>query len=315
MAQPTNLFDTFETVGIREDLVDVIYNISPEDTPILSAIPRTAAKSTKHEWQLDSLATPATNAVIEGDDATIDALSATTRAFNFCQIADKVIALSGTQSAVDAAGRADEMAYQIAKKSKELKKDMEFDLIEPNVQVSGSATAARELGAIPTWLKTNGDAGTSGSLSTGSGTDLPGSGTDRDLTETILKTVIKEVYESGGEMDMLVCPPSVKQVISGFNANTTRFGPAEAKTEFAAIDVYSSDFGDLRVVPNRVMAVTDAKDVFIIQRDMMATAYLRDFQVQDLAKTGDSEKKQLLVEYTLEVRNEAAHGIILDINQ
>lgn len=315
MAQPTNLFDTFETVGIREDLVDVIYNISPEDTPILSAIPRTAAKSTKHEWQLDSLATPATNAVIEGDDATIDALSATTRAFNFCQIADKVIALSGTQSAVDAAGRADEMAYQIAKKSKELKKDMEFDLIEPNVQVAGSATAARELGSIPTWLKTNGDAGTSGSLSTGSGTDLPGSGTDRDLTETILKTVIKEVYESGGEMDMLVCPPSVKQVISGFNANTTRFGPAEAKTEFAAIDVYSSDFGDLRVVPNRVMAVTDAKDVFIIQRDMMATAYLRDFQVQDLAKTGDSEKKQLLVEYTLEVRNEAAHGIILDINQ
>ena len=315
MAQPTNLFDTFETVGIREDLVDVIYNISPEDTPILSAIPRTAAKSTKHEWQLDSLATPATNAVIEGDDATIDALSATTRAFNFCQIADKVIALSGTQSAVDAAGRADEMAYQIAKKSKELKKDMEFDLIEPNVQVSGSATAARELGSIPTWLKTNGDAGTSGSLSTGSGTDLPGSGTDRDLTETILKTVIKEVYESGGEMDMLVCPPSVKQVISGFNANTTRFGPAEAKTEFAAIDVYSSYFGDLRVVPNRVMAVTDAKDVFIIQRDMMATAYLRDFQVQDLAKTGDSEKKQLLVEYTLEVRNEAAHGIILDINQ
>lgn len=315
MAQPTNLYDTFDTTGIREDLTDVIYNISPEDTPILSAIPRSAAKSTKHEWQLDSLATPATNAVIEGDDATIDAMTATTRAFNYCQISDKVIALSGTQSAVDAAGRADEMAYQIAKKSKELKKDMEFDIIEPNVQAAGSATAARELGSIPTWIKTNGDAGTSGTLSTGSGTDLPGSGTDRALTEAILKTVIKEVYVSGGDMDMLVCPPSVKQVISGFNANTTRFGPADSKTEFAAIDVYSSDFGDLRIVPNRVMATTDAKDVFILQRDMLATAYLRDFQIQDLAKTGDSEKKQLLVEYTLEMRNEAAHGIILDINQ
>ena len=315
MAQPTNLYDTFDTTGIREDLTDVIYNISPEDTPILSAIPRSAAKSTKHEWQLDSLATPATNAVIEGDDATIDAMTATTRAFNYCQISDKVIALSGTQSAVDAAGRADEMAYQIAKKSKELKKDMEFDIIEPNVQAAGSATAARELGSIPTWIKTNGDAGTSGTLSTGSGTDLPGSGTDRALTEAILKTVIKEVYVSGGDMDMLVCPPSVKQVISGFNANTTRFGPAESKTEFAAIDVYSSDFGDLRIVPNRVMATTDAKDVFILQRDMLATAYLRDFQIQDLAKTGDSEKKQLLVEYTLEMRNEAAHGIILDIEQ
>ena len=315
MAQPTNLYDTYDTTGIREDLVNVIYNVSPEDTPILSAIPRAAAKSTKHEWQLDALATPATNAVIEGDEATVDAMTATTRAFNYCQISDKVIAVSGTQSAVDAAGRADEMAYQIAKKSKELKKDMEFDLIEPNVQVAGSATAARELGSIPTWLKTNGDAGTSGSLSTGSGTDLPGSGTDRDLTEAILKTVIKEVYSSGGDMDMLVCPPSVKQVISGFNANTTRFGPAGDKTEYAAIDVYSSDFGDLKIVPNRVMATTDAKDVFVIQRDMLATAYLRDFMVQDLSKTGDSDKKQLLVEYTLEVRNEAAHGIILDINQ
>ena len=315
MAQPTNLYDTYDTTGIREDLVDVIYNVSPEDTPILSAIPRTTAKSTKHEWQLDSLATPATNAVIEGDEATVDAMTATTRAFNYCQISDKVIAVSGTQAAVDAAGRADEMAYQIAKKSKELKKDMEFDLIEPNVQAAGSATAARELGSIPTWLKTNGDAGTSGTLSTGSGTDLPGSGTDRDLTEAILKTVIKEVYNSGGDMDMLVCPPAVKQDISGFNANTTRFGPAEKKTEFAAVDVYSSDFGDLKIVPNRVMATTDAKDVFLIQRDMLATAYLRDFMIQDLSKTGDSDKKQLLVEYTLEVRNEAAHGIILDINQ
>ena len=318
MAQPTGLYDTYSTVGIREDLVNVIYNVSPEDTPILSAIPRAQAKSTKHEWQLDSLATPATNAVIEGDDATVDSLDSqvTTRAFNFCQISDKVIALSGTQSAVDAAGRADEMAYQMAKKSKELKKDMEFDIIEPNVQVGGSATAARELGSIPTWIATNGDAGaTGGALSTGSGTDLPNSGDDRALTEAILKTVIKEVYSSGGDMEMLVCPPSVKQVISGFNANTTRFGPAGDKTEYAAIDVYSSDFGDLKIVPNRVMATTNAKDVFILQRDMLATAYLRDFQMQDLAKTGDSEKKQLLVEYTLEVRNEAAHGIILDINQ
>ena len=315
MAQPTNLYDTYDTTGIREELTDVIYNISPEDTPILSAIPRTAAKATKHEWQLDALAAPAANSVIEGDDATIDAMSATTRASNMTQISDKVIALSGTQSAVDAAGRADEMAYQIAKKSKELKKDMEFALIKGQVQAVGSATAARALGSIPTWLATNGDAGTSGSLSTGAGADLPNSGTDRDLTETILKTVIQEVYSSGGDLDLLVVPPTVKQVISGFNANTTRFGPAESKVEYAAIDVYSSDFGDIQVVPNRVMATTSESLCFLLQSDMAATAYLRDFQVGDLAKTGDSEKKQLLVEYTLEMRNEAAHGIILHINQ
>jgi hypothetical protein len=315
MAQPTNLYDTYDTTGIREDLTDVIYNISPEDTPILSAIPRTAAKSTKHEWQLDSLAAPAANKVIEGDDATVDAMTATTRAFNYTQISDKVIALSGTQSAVDAAGRADEMAYQIAKKSKELKKDMEFALIKEQVQAIGSATVARALGSIGTWIATNGDAGTGGSLSTGSGTDAPNSGTDRDLTETILKTVIQEVYTSGGDLDLLVVPPSVKQVISGFNANTTRFGPAEQRVEYAAIDVYSSDFGDIQVVPNRVMATTDDKACFLLQSDMAATAYLREFQVSDLSKTGDSEKKQLLCEYTLEMRNEAAHGIILDINQ
>ena len=315
MAQPTNLYDTFDTTGIREDLTDVIYNISPEDTPILSALPRTAAKGTKHEWQLDALAAPAANSVIEGDDATIDAMTATTRAFNFTQIQDKVISLSGTQSSVDAAGRADEMAYQIAKKSKELKKDMEFALIKGTVQEAGDATDARDLGSIPTWIKTNGDAGTSGTLSTGSGTDLPGSGTDRALTETILKTVIQEVYTSGGDLDLLVVPPSVKQVISGFNANTTRFGPADKRVEYAAIDVYSSDFGDIQVVPNRVMATTDEKLCFLLQSDMAAAAYLRDFQIGDLAKTGDSEKKQLLVEWTLEMRNEAAHGIILDIAQ
>jgi hypothetical protein len=315
MAQPTNLYDTYDTTGIREDLVDVIYNISPEDTPVLSAIPRTAAKATKHEWQLDSLAAPAANKVIEGDDATVDAMTATTRAQNFTQISDKVIALSGTQSAVDSAGRADEMAYQIAKKSKELKKDMEFALIETQTAAAGNATTARALGSLPCWIATNGSAGATGALSTGGGAAAPTGGTDRDLTETILKAAIEDVYTSGGDLDLLVVPPSVKQVISGFNANTTRFGPAESRTEYAAIDVYSSDFGDIQVVPNRVMATTAEKHVFLLQSDMAATAYLRDFQVADLAKTGDSEKKQLLVEYTLEMRNEAAHGIIADINQ
>jgi len=137
MAQPTNLYDTYDTTGIREDLVDVIYNISPEDTPILSAIPRAIAKQTKHEWQIDSLAAAASNAVIEGDDATIDAATATARKQNFTQIMDKVIAVSGTQSSVDAAGRADEMAYQIAKKSKELKKDMELALSSATLAAVG----------------------------------------------------------------------------------------------------------------------------------------------------------------------------------
>ena len=321
MAQPTNTYDTYDTKGIREDLADVIYSISPEDSPILSAIPRASATQTKHEWQTDALATPAANAVIEGDEATTDAVSATARVANYTQIMDKVILLSGTQFAVDAAGRADEMAYQIAKKSKELKKDMEYALLKENISVAGDASNAREIGSISTWIATNGDVGAgSGAMSAGFNaatglTRAPTSGTDRDLTEAILKTVIKEVYTSGGNLDMLVCPPSVKQTISTFNANTTRFGPAGDRVEYAAIDVYSSDFGDIQVVPNRIMAVSDDKNCFVIQRDMMAAAYLRDFTMHELAKTGDSERVQLLVEWTLEMRNEAAHGIIGDINQ
>nr|BAR17733.1 major head protein [uncultured Mediterranean phage uvMED] len=321
MAQPSNMFDTFETVGLREDLADVIYNIAPEDTPILSAIPRTKATSTKHEWQTDTLADAAANAVIEGDDATTDALAATARVHNFTQIMDKVILLSGTQSAVDAAGRADEMAYQIAKKSKELKKDMEFALIKENLSVVGTASAARELGSISTWIATNGSAGASGgALSAGFNaatglTRATTGGTDRNITEDILKSVIKDVYEAGGDLDMFVVPPSVKQTVSTFNANTTRFGPAGERVEYAAIDVYSSDFGDIQVVPNRIMALTNEKMCFLLQRDMLAAAYLRDFSINELAKTGDSERVQLLVEWTLEMRNEKAHGILLDINQ
>lgn len=321
MAQPSNTFDTYDTVGLREDLADVIYNISPEDTPILSSIPRAKCTSTKHEWQTDTLADAGANAVIEGDDATTDAVVASARVHNFTQIMDKVILLSGTQFAVDAAGRADEMAYQIAKKSKELKKDMEFALIKENLSVAGTASAARELGSISTWIATNGSAGASGgALSSGFNpatglTRATTGGTDRDLTEAILKAAIKQVYESGGDLDMFVVPPSVKQTVSTFNANTTRFGSAGDKVEYAAIDVYSSDFGDIQVVPNRIMALTNEKMCFLLQRDMLAAAYLRDFSMNELAKTGDSERVQLLVEWTLEMRNEKAHGILLDINQ
>ena len=315
MAQPTNLYDTYDTTGIREDLVDVIYNISPEDTPILSAIPRAIAKQTKHEWQTDALAAAASNAVIEGDDATIDALTATARESNFTQIMDKAIAVSGTQSSVDAAGRADEMAYQIAKKSKELKKDMELALSSATLAAVGTASGARTFGGLQCWIETNGSAGTNGTLSTGNGTDAPGAGTNRALTEAILKTTIEEVYTSGGDLDVLVVPPKVKQTISGFigSTSTPRFSNSGDRTFDAAIDVYASDFGSLQIVPNRTMAGLET--CFLLQTDMAAAAYLRDFQVNDLAKTGDSEKKQLLVEFTLEVRNEAAHGILLDITE
>ena len=137
----------------------------------------------------------------------------------------------------------------------------------------------------------------------------------RNATGAGFKDCNLAIKESGGDLDMFVVPPSVKQTVSTFNANTTRFGSAGDRVEYAAIDVYSSDFGDIQMVPNRIMALTNEKMCFLIQRDMMAAAYLRDFSMNELAKTGDSERVQLLVEWTLEMRNEKAHGILLDINQ
>ena len=143
MAQPTNTFDTYDAVGIREDLQDVIYSISPTDTPFMSSAGREAVRNTLHEWQTDTLAAAATNnAVIEGDEATLDAVSATSRLSNTTQIMDKTVVITGTQEAVDKAGRASELAYQIAKKSKELKRDMEATLLANQAEVSGDASTS-----------------------------------------------------------------------------------------------------------------------------------------------------------------------------
>ena len=143
MAQPTNTFDTYDSVGEREDLSDVIYSISPTDTPFISSAAKTRATAVLHEWQTDALAAASTsNAVIEGDEATLDAVTATTRLSNSSQIMDKTVVITGTQEAVDKAGRASELAYQIAKKAKELKRDMEATITGNQAEVTGSASTA-----------------------------------------------------------------------------------------------------------------------------------------------------------------------------
>ena len=144
MAQPTNTFDTYDAIGIREDLQDVIYSISPTETPFMSSAAREQVKNTFHEWQTDALAAAVTNnAVIEGDDATLDAASATSRIGNYTQIMDKTVVITGTQESVDKAGRASELAYQIAKKSKELKRDIESTLLTNQARAAGNSSTAR----------------------------------------------------------------------------------------------------------------------------------------------------------------------------
>jgi len=311
MAQPTDTFDSYDAVGNRDDLSDVIYMISPTETPFLSGIPKVAATATNHEWQTETLATAiATNAVIEGDDATTTAAAPTTRLGNYTQISDKVPRVTGTQRAVDSAGRADEFAKQIFKMGKELKRDVESSLLASNAKVVGTSSTARECAGVEAWIATNTSFGVTGSDPAGTGADTRGDGTQRAFTETLLKEVLREAWDSGGNPDTVMVGSFNKQVVSTFTGNAVRNVDAGEKRLEAAINVYVGDYGDLVIVPNRFQR---ARSALVLEMDMWAFATLRDFQEDDLAKTGDTDRKQLLVEYTLEARNEASSGIVADL--
>ena len=311
-------YQTYTAIGQREDLSDIIYNISPTDTPLMSSIGKTKATAVYHEWQVDSLAAASlTNKAVEGADATSATMGVTTRAGNRTQIFQKTVQIAGTLEAVDKAGRKSEKAYQLAKASSEVKRDMELTLLSNQLAAAGDSSTARTLGGLQAWLATNGDFGTSG-VAGASGTTARTDGTDRTFTETILKTVAKEVYTAGGNPKVLMVNPAHKQTVSAFAGIAAQryMAPSnEATTIIGAADVYLSDFGTMAVVPNRFMNATNACDetAFVIDPDMLAIAYLRPFSTNELAKTGDSEKTQLICEATLEVKNEAAHGIIADL--
>ncbi len=311
MAQPSQTFDTYDSIGEREDLSDVIYNISPTDTPFLSSAAKTQATAVLHEWQTDSLAAAVTNnAVIEGDEATADAVTATTRLSNSSQILDKVVTITGTQEAVDKAGRASEIAYQIAKKAKELKRDLESSLTSNNAEVTGGSSTARQLGGLGSWVATNDVFGSGGASGNGIGDTARTDGTQRVFTETQLKSVIKSVWNAGGNPQIIMVGPFNKQKLSGFTGNSTRFDAGADATLYTSVDVYASDFGQTQVIPNRF---SRDRDAWVLDMDYWGVAFLRDFSMHELAKTGDTEKRQLLVECTLESRNEAASGLIADL--
>jgi len=310
-------YQTYTAIGIREDLSDVIYNISPTETPLMSSIGKTKATATYHEWQTDALAAAALGGAVEGADASSITASPTSRIGNRTQIFTKSVAVAGTLEAVDKAGRKSEKAYQLAKVSAELKRNIELTLLSNQISAAGNSSTARTMGGIQAWLSTNGDFGTDGVAGSG-GTTARVTGTNRTFTEALLKTVNAEVYVAGGSPKMLMVNPTHKQTVSAFAGIAAQryMAPAnEPTTIVGAADVYMSDFGTLSVVPNRFMNSTNACDdsAFIIDPDMLAVAYLRPFQTIELAKTGDSEKTQLLAELTLEVKNEASCGIIADL--
>ena len=291
------VFKTYDSVGIREDLANAIYDISPTTTPFMSTIGRSKSTNTYSEWQTDSLAdVDLNNAQVEGADAVSGVLAPTTRVGNYTQISDKVIQVSTTDDKVDSAGRSTETAYQLSKASAEIKRDMESILLSAQVKDEGTSTAARKLGGLASWITTN-------------VVDTTGAAP----TEDNLKEAVLKAYTAGGEPTVLLVSPANKQVFSTFSGIAEqRFqAPGTGQTKIiGAADLYMSDFGQLSVVPDRFLSDDFS---YVLDPSMASVSYLRPFKSQKLAKTGDNEKHLLNVEYTLRVNNEAAHAMMTDL--
>ena len=310
-------YQTYTAIGIREDIADIIYSISPTETPFMSGVAKTKATNTLHQWQTDALAAVAANAVVEGADIAYGTMAPTVLENNHTQISTKGIQVTATNEAVTSAGRSNEMAYQVAKAAKELKRDMETALLSNVAKSAGNSTTARKLGGCPTWYETNVDAASNGS-GAGNGA-IRTDGTQRAFTEDQLKGILVKCYNQGGNPNMIMVNAFNKQKLSGFTGGSTRFDAAEDRRLITSIDVYESDFGTMQVSPNRFIRGangTSAKigqDAHILDMEFWAVSFLRDFSLQNPAQTADADQRFMVAEYTLESRNEKASGLITDL--
>jgi hypothetical protein len=314
MAQPTNTYDSYDAVGIREDLENVIYDISPEDTPFYSACKKVSASNTLHEWQTDALRSSAANAHIEGDDTVAEARTATTRLGNYTQIFKNAVTIPDTDSSLDKAGRSAEMAYQTLKIAKEQKLDIEKALFDNNKREAGSATAARELAGVGAYMTTNvNNIGTSGANPAGS---IPGATARTDGTATVFTqddfdTTMQEIWAEGGRPDTVYLSSFQMNKALAFTGNNNQRSTVQAGDEkvVKSLDVYVTPWGTVEFLPSRE---NRSRDVWIMQSDMWSCGVLRATKNTELAKTGDSTKRQVLTELTLISKNEKASGAVVD---
>lgn len=317
MAVPANTAQTYASTLIREDLSNIATLLAPTDTPFLTMIGSGTADSTHPEWSVVDLAAASdTNAEIEGNDVAADPANEGLRLSNYTQLSDKVAQVSSSREVADEVADLNRMSKQIALKMKELKRDLEKQILSNKAANPGGAGTARVSASFPTFLRTNVSRGTGGANPTLSGTTTgyPNAaatdGTQRALTETLLQTVIGLAWESGSDPKYVMVGSANKRLISStFTGNATRYKEVDDKSVVAAIDLYVSDFGELTIVPSRLMR---SRDVLIIDPSKVEVAYYQKFQQTPLAKTGHSDKRMIFCEYALRVWNERAHGLIAD---
>jgi hypothetical protein len=326
----TTTYQTVRQVGVREDLTDDISDISPMETPYFSMLRKgKPAKNVYIEWQKDALASAiGTNKAVEGADYTALTATPTTRLRNYCQIWVKGLIVSGTANAVNTAGREEELAYQIAKRGKELKRDMETNLTGNYASAAGASATPRTCAGFEAWLTTSDfGGGTAGATDyaaggyTAAGTVTAATdGSSSNLvtfTEARLKTVMASCWAAGGQPSILMVGPWNKRAVSAFAGITTKYSdfgnnPSSASglSIVAAADIYLSDFGKLKVIPNRF---SRDRAALFIDPEYVSIHYLRPMQVFNIAKPGDAEKREMLCEATMMVKNEAAHGKYVDL--
>lgn len=322
MTVVSGTLQTYDRVGNREDLEDVVYNISPKDTPLVSMIGSVPVSATRHDWQTDTLRTPAQNAQVEGDDYSFQTKSPTVRVQNFTQIASDTLIVSASQEKADKAGRKSELGYQLAKMGAEIKKDVELSLVSNTASSAGSSTTGRVSAGFPAWITSgsHGVGGSAGGFNSGTGLVAAATnGTQRAFTKTMLDDAIATCYAAGGNPTTVMVSPYNKQVFSRFmdDANVVPNRRALEKkkqaTIVAAADMYLSDFGELAVVPNRVMLNASAsRNILVIDPDFVARGVFRPMQTEKLAKTGDAEKRAVVTEFCLVMKNEQACTVIAD---
>lgn len=338
--QPTDTYDAYDAgTSNREDLADIIYNIAPTETPFLMGAQRGTATNKKHEWLVDDLETSAGNLQIEAEDYAGEARTQPVRLHTYTQISAKALTVSGTQEVIDKAGRKSEIAYLLALQAKEIKRDMERQIV--GLMSTTDATAfggvagesyplspgtpggasARSTGCLRAWYETNTSLGVGGvdnghSIQQPDDDDNTSEGTPRALLESQVKAMIRDAWTEGGNPTTIITNPFNKQAMSAFTGGTTRFDHSEDKRLVTAIDIYVSDFGEHRIIPDRFLKNenSDTALVHILDMNYWCIDYLRPFQQTPLAKTGDSEKRLLLVEWALVSKNEKASAVVADVS-
>lgn len=322
MAQATGTTDTFDLVGLAQDVEDVIFNISPEETPVLTMAKKKKATAVQHQWQTDSLAAVATNRAIEGDDSTYAAVSATTLLSNYTQIAKKTVLISGTADAVRKYGRKEEFAYQIAKKGKELKRDMEYALVTNQGSSAGSSSVARSSAGLEACIAGNRileSTNTTGTVPgyAGGVFTAPTDGTASTFTETLLVSGIQAAWTDGGDPSIVMANATLKRKFGTFAGASSYAGVSVNQGRnvqgvvVGGVDLYISDFGQHKVMLNRYMRNSV---VFGIDPDYVSVAFLRPIKFEERAKTGDATRGEILSEFCLVVDNPDAHFQVRDVS-